>query len=136
MKTSEVRWVRATTSGMVPPNEGRAIRIGDVSMALFNLGGNRFLAVDGACPHHGGPLCDGIVAGDTVVCPLHAWKVNLVSGQVERPATVKACVRTYPTQVVGDTVLVGVPQPDLVAYRPCSVRPQPDDRCASRRTLR
>src|SRR3954470_18036311 len=36
------------------------------------------------------PLCDGIVAGDTVVRPLHAYKVSLASGLVERPSGVAA----------------------------------------------
>ena len=33
--------------------------------------------------------CDGIVTGASVVCPLHAWKVNLETGQVERPSTAR-----------------------------------------------
>ena len=48
--------------------------------------GDQFLATDNQCPHKGGPLCDGIVTGASVVCPLHAWKVNLETGEVERPA--------------------------------------------------
>jgi nitrite reductase (NADH) small subunit len=102
------RWIEAATCDQVPLREGRAVRIGARELALFNLGGNRFLAVDGRCPHQGGPLCDGIVAGETVVCPLHAWKINLVSGGVERPA-ITACVHTYPTRVTGETVLIEIP---------------------------
>jgi nitrite reductase (NADH) small subunit len=108
------RWIPATTCDQVPLREGRAIRVGERELALFNLGGDRFLAVDGRCPHQGGPLCDGIVAGETVVCPLHAWKINLVSGHVERPAALNACVHTYPTRVTGETVLIEMPAWDLV----------------------
>ena len=73
---------------------------------IFNLG-DRFLATDNRCPHKGGPLCDGIVAGDSVVCPLHAWKVRLDTGTVERPASKDACVDDLPDTGRGRDRLAG-----------------------------
>jgi nitrite reductase [NAD(P)H] small subunit len=92
------RWVRVARCDAVPPREGRAAVVGDREIAIFNLG-DRFLAVDNRCPHQSGPLCDGIVSGDAVVCPLHAWKVNLETGAVARPTNHNDCVRTYATRV-------------------------------------
>jgi nitrite reductase (NADH) small subunit len=89
----------------IPPREGRALVVGGREIAVFNLGA-RFLAVDNRCPHKGGPLADGIVSGHTVVCPLHAWKINLETGTVERPAGEAACVRSYPTHTDGDFLLI------------------------------
>jgi len=44
------------------------------------------------------------------VCPLHAWKVNLETGQVERPTHGKDhCVATYPTRVEDGIVLIELP---------------------------
>lgn len=108
------QWFRISEVGNIPPREGRAARIGERDLAIFNLGpatasatGDRFLAVDGHCPHQGGPLCDGIVAGETVVCPLHAWKINLKSGAVERPpAHVGRCIQSYATKVEHGVVMV------------------------------
>jgi nitrite reductase/ring-hydroxylating ferredoxin subunit len=92
------------------------VLIGDREIALFNLGpsadlaGDQFLATDNECPHKAGPLCDGIVTGTSVVCPLHAWKVNLGTGEVERPSHGKDnCVATYPTRVEDGVVLIGLP---------------------------
>jgi len=112
---SEPRWIRVATCDSIPPREGRAAAIGDRDIALFNLG-DRFLATDNRCPHRGGPLADGIVAGNAVVCPLHAWKVCLDSGAVERPADAAACVRTYPTKVESDIIWVEVPFPVVDAF--------------------
>ena len=106
--THEMQWIRAATLEQVPVREGRAVQVGGLELALFNLGDGRYLAIDGQCPHQGGPLHDGILSGDTVVCPLHGWKVNLVSGGVERPAA-RACVRTYATRVEDGRVLIEVP---------------------------
>jgi nitrite reductase (NADH) small subunit len=78
------------------------VRFGDREIAIFNLG-DRFLAVDNRCPHKGGPLSDGIVSGATVVCPLHAWKVNLETGSVlntpESPQSVLNEIGAKPNRV-------------------------------------
>ncbi len=98
-------WIRIATRDNIPPREGRVATVGDRQIAIFNLG-DRFLALDNRCPHEGGPLCDGIVAGDAVVCPLHAWRVNLETGAVSRPADHAECVRTYATRVDGDVISI------------------------------
>ena len=98
-------WIRIAPSDSIPPREGRAVRLGDRHIALFNLG-DRFLAVDNECPHKRGPLADGIVAGGSVVCPLHAWKVDLTTGCVDRPAGTAACVRNYPVRIENGIVLL------------------------------
>ena len=106
------RWIRIAAGENIPPREGRAVLLGGRELAIFNLG-DRFLATDNRCPHKGGPLCDGIVTGSSVVCPLHAWKVNLASGSVERPAGASDhCVATYPTRVEDGIVVVGLPLDD------------------------
>ena len=101
------RWIRITACDNIPSREGRVAMVGDLEIAIFNLG-DRFLAVDNRCPHKGGPLCDGIVAGASVVCPLHAWKVSLKTGAVERPAGKTECVRTYATRVEAAIVSVEI----------------------------
>ena len=107
---SETRWIRVTTCENVPLREGRPVVIGDRELALFNLG-DRFLATDNQCPHKGGPLCDGIVTGSSIVCPLHAWKINLDTGSVERPAaSTDHCVSTYETRVEAGVVLIRLPE--------------------------
>jgi nitrite reductase (NADH) small subunit len=65
----------------VPPGEGKAFDIGDRRVAVFRTRGGELYATQAACPHKGGPLADGIVGGGTVICPLHAYKYDLKSGQ-------------------------------------------------------
>jgi nitrite reductase (NADH) small subunit len=104
MKT-ESPWIRVTNCDNIPLREGRAVSIDGHDIAIFNLG-DRFLAIDNRCPHNGGPLADGIVSGMTVVCPLHAWKVNLECGAVTKPAGTAACLRTFRTRVEDGVVLL------------------------------
>jgi nitrite reductase (NADH) small subunit len=99
-------WIRVTRTESIPLREGRAVQIGDREIAIFNLG-DRFVACDNACPHRGGPLADGIVSGNTVVCPLHAYKICLDTGNVIKP---DVCVRvdTYEVRVEDGVVLVAL----------------------------
>jgi nitrite reductase (NADH) small subunit len=98
-------WVRITTVENIPLREGRSVQVGGHNLAIFNLG-DRFLAVENTCPHRGGPLADGIVSGSTVVCPLHAWKIDLVTGSVtNRPESVQ-CIKTYPARVEHGVILI------------------------------
>jgi nitrite reductase (NADH) small subunit len=73
-------WMRIGSIDDVPLLEGRAVTVGDRRLAVFRLGDGSFAAVDGACPHAGGPLGDGIVADSCVTCPLHNRRFDLRSG--------------------------------------------------------
>jgi nitrite reductase (NADH) small subunit len=97
------RWVRITAVENIPLREGRAVHVGGHEVAIFNLG-DRFLALENRCPHRGGPLADGIVSAGTVVCPLHAWKVDLTTGSVTNQPENPQCVRTFPARVEGGTI--------------------------------
>ena len=37
-------------------------------------------ALDGVCPHAGGPLGQGALHGSTLVCPWHAWEYDCRTG--------------------------------------------------------
>lgn len=102
-------WVRVTPCENIPIREGRATLVAGWELAIFNTGDGRFLATRNHCPHQGGPLCDGIVTGASVVCPLHAWKVSLDSGEVVRPTGTGRCVDTFPTRVEDGVIAVALP---------------------------
>ena len=107
--TEDCRWVRVTSIDNIPIREGRPALVAGRELAIFNMGDGRFFASDNSCPHKSGPLCDGIVTGTSVVCPLHAWKVNLETGTVARPANESGCVQTYPIRVEDGVIVLGLP---------------------------
>ncbi len=109
MTTTEKRWVRLTNCENIPLREGRLVEIDGHQLAIFNLG-DRCLAVENRCPHRGGPLADGIVAGHAVVCPLHAWKYDLETGKVMNHPESQACVATFRTRVEDGAVVVELPE--------------------------
>src|SRR5882762_3351215 len=44
---------------------------------------NEFSALSGVCNHVGGPLGEGKLDGDYIVCPWHHWKFHCRTGQGE-----------------------------------------------------
>jgi nitrite reductase (NADH) small subunit len=90
-------WLKITTLENIPMREGRCLQLGRHEIAIFRLP-DRVLAIDNRCPHNQGPLCDGMIAGTAVVCPLHGWKIDLESGKVCKP-DVPVGVRTWPVRV-------------------------------------
>ena len=102
--TSLSQWTPITGVESVPSREGRSVQVGGKEIAIFNLGG-RFLTIENACPHKGGPLCDGIVSGTTVVCPLHGQRFDLETGMPVL-ASQPACVATFSTRVENGIIFV------------------------------
>ena len=103
--TGRNTWVRIAYCRDIPVREGRPVKVGNREVAIFNLG-DRFLAVENRCPHKGGPLADGIVSGAAVVCPLHAWKMSLETGNGVNGPSALSCVETFSTRVEGGIVLL------------------------------
>ena len=60
----------------------------------------RFGAVANGCNHVGGPLGDGRLDGDYIVCPWHNWKFHRCSG-VGEPGFEEDRVPSYPVKVEG-----------------------------------
>jgi nitrite reductase (NADH) small subunit len=65
----------------IPPGEGRNFEIAGEKIAILRNRADQVFAVQAQCPHKGGPLADGLIGGSTLVCPLHAWKFELTSGE-------------------------------------------------------
>ena len=97
-------WTPITKVENIPTREGRAVTVGDQEIAIFHLEG-RYLTISNKCPHKGGPLCDGIVSGTTVVCPLHGRRFDLETGMPVR-ASEPSYVATFPTRVENGVILV------------------------------
>ena len=100
-----MKWIRVTHTENIPVRQGRSVQIGPYAVAIFNLGGV-FRAVENSCPHRNGPLADGIVAGNDVVCPLHTRRFSLETGQPLNQQPASPCVRTFDTKVVDGIVMV------------------------------
>lgn len=84
----------------VPVGEGRCFQVSGISIAVFRTRASGVFATQASCPHMGGPLADGLIGGTTLVCPLHANRFDLATGQPLGNEC--AALKTYQVSV-GDT---------------------------------
>ena len=64
----------------IPAGEGRAYDVDGVQVAVFRLRDGSLRALHAICPHRGGPLADGLTDEAVVVCPLHGFTYDLLTG--------------------------------------------------------
>jgi len=67
----------------LPPNSVMEVEVGDRLFAICNVGGTLH-ALDGYCPHTGGPLGQGQVDEGRLVCPYHMWEFDCATGEYTR----------------------------------------------------
>jgi nitrite reductase/ring-hydroxylating ferredoxin subunit len=64
----------------IPSGEGRAFGVAGEQVAVFRLRDGSLRALSAVCPHRGGPIADGTIDQEVVVCPLHQHAFSLDSG--------------------------------------------------------
>jgi nitrite reductase (NADH) small subunit len=97
-------FVRVAAAAEIPPGHARAVVVGDREIAVFNVDGH-FHAIDGICPHQGGPLAEGWIEGTVVTCPWHAWSFDVRTGKMTLLGDFCE-VDTFDVRVVGSDVEV------------------------------
>ena len=99
-------WVKLLSAAEAP-GEGKVMEAEaeGVSVCLARLDGE-LTALDNWCPHRRGPLGQGWIEGNAVVCPWHSWAFNLHTGIAEPPD--RARVDVLEVRVEGDDILINL----------------------------
>src|SRR4029077_4751940 len=71
---------RCIASAELGPGEVRQLTVDGRTLAVGRSEEGELFAFDNMCAHQGGPLGQGYVDGDTLVCPLHGWSYRLADG--------------------------------------------------------
>jgi nitrite reductase (NADH) small subunit len=98
-------WIPVAHITDCPDGESREVLAGNRVVALFCVDGN-YHALDGICPHQGGPLGQGKLSGCVVTCPWHGWQYDVRSGQHQ---SISSLVHhRFPVKVEGEQIYVDV----------------------------
>jgi 3-phenylpropionate/trans-cinnamate dioxygenase ferredoxin subunit len=90
--------------GDVPPGTTRRVNVEGTELLLCNAGGTLY-AIEDVCTHDGGPLDQGTLEGETVVCPRHGATFDVRTGDaLTLPAVIP--LMTFPVTIEGDDVSV------------------------------
>lgn len=88
----------------IPPQGGRLVRLGDKDIALIRTSTDSVFALDNKCPHKDGPLVEGVVTGTTLICSLHAEKIDMKTGEPKSEDL--SCVTTYKVTIKEGSVYI------------------------------
>jgi 3-phenylpropionate/trans-cinnamate dioxygenase ferredoxin component len=91
----------------IPEGEARRFVVERIEIAIVNMGGGEFLAIDDICSHAESSLSEGEVDLDdeTIECARHGSTFDLRTGRPKTlPATIP--VATFPVKVEGETILI------------------------------
>jgi nitrite reductase (NADH) small subunit len=100
------RFVKLATLLELPVGCAKEVEFEGRVFALYNIDGV-FSALDGICPHQGGPLAEGSIEGTTVTCPWHGWQFDVRTGKTLLGSKIKQTV--YEVKIEDQDVLVEVP---------------------------
>lgn len=92
----------------LPDGERLIFEINNRPIVLFNVHGE-LLATGDLCSHDEGPIGDGEIEGDVIICPRHGAKFDIHTGKaISLPAVTG--IPVYPVRVVEEYIEVGIPR--------------------------
>ncbi|MGA8030408.1 MAG: Rieske 2Fe-2S domain-containing protein [Bryobacteraceae bacterium] len=98
--------VKVKALSELPPGAVAEVDVGGATYAICNVDGDVH-CVEGTCPHAGGPLGEGNLDGNYLVCPWHGWEYDCRTGLNNFDEDVR--IQTYPTVVQDGNILIDVP---------------------------
>jgi nitrite reductase (NADH) small subunit len=99
-------FVKLTTQSELPTEgEAKEFPCGEKVICIANVNGS-ITAMDNVCLHRGGPLGQGVIEGNKVVCPWHGWQFDVTTGEATHNPNARVSV--YPVKVERDDVMVEV----------------------------
>ena len=103
---SKIEFVEIAPASEIPNGERLFVDLGDKPIVILNIAGKLF-AIGDICSHDDGPLGDGVIEGDNIVCPRHGGEFDVRTGKaMAMPAVVD--IPAYPVQVRDGTIFVGI----------------------------
>ncbi len=107
MSEQTARFVRVGKASEVPAGRVEIFDVEDRKIAVYHLA-DGYYAIEDLCTHDGGPLAEGEIEGDQVICPRHGARFDIKTGAaLTFPAITP--VQSYPVRVEGEDLLVGIP---------------------------
>jgi 3-phenylpropionate/trans-cinnamate dioxygenase ferredoxin subunit len=105
---SKVEYVDISPADDLADGERLFVELGGKSIVLFKLGG-KYFAIGDVCSHDNGPVGDGEIEGNEIICPRHGGRFNITTGKATSlPAIVD--IPAYPVRVVEGMIQIGVPE--------------------------
>lgn len=108
LEESQADFFPVVPAEQLPAGERLFVEIEGRPIVLFNLAG-RFFAIGDVCTHDNGPLGEGELEGERIVCPRHGARFDLRTGRaLSLPAVTD--IPAYPVRVRDGMIEIGLPR--------------------------
>ncbi len=108
LASSHIEYIEIVPEDQIAVGERLFVELAGKSIVLFNLAGKLF-AIGDVCSHDNGPVGDGEIEGDEIICPRHGARFDIITGKATSlPALVD--IPAYPVRVVAGMVEIGIPE--------------------------
>ena len=97
-------WTTVAATDEFGPGEHRVVDVDDVTIAVFNLGGE-YYAIEDVCTHDFGTLTGGCVEDGRIMCPRHGARFDIRTGEALTPPAYEP-VATFPVRIHNGLVQV------------------------------
>ena len=105
---SKIEFIEIAPVSELPNGERLFVELEGKPIVLFNIAGQLF-AIGDVCSHDDGPLGDGMIEGNNIVCPRHGAEFDLRTGKaMAMPAVID--IPAYPVKIVDGDIFVGIPR--------------------------
>lgn len=102
---NDAKWIDIGPLDQLPALGTRTLPVqGGEEIAIFRTSTGGVHALVNKCPHKQGPLSQGIVHDTSVTCPLHNWRISLLTG--EALGEDKGCVPIIPVKIDGGRIYI------------------------------
>lgn len=108
LDASKVEFIQIAPAEQLPPGERLFIEVEGKSIVIFNMAGEIF-AIGDICSHDNGPVGDGEIEGDEIICPRHGGRFDVRTGKATSlPAVVD--IPSYPVRLTDGMIEIGLPK--------------------------
>jgi 3-phenylpropionate/trans-cinnamate dioxygenase ferredoxin subunit len=103
----KLNFVEIAPVDKLPAGERLFVDVSGKSIVIFNLAGKLY-AIGDVCSHDNGPVGDGDINENEIICPRHGARFEIRTGKATSlPAIVD--IPAYPLRVENGMIVLGIP---------------------------
>lgn len=107
LDANNIEFVEVAEERELGNGERLFVEIGQYNIVLFNIAG-KYFAIGDVCSHDDGPVGEGELDEEKIICPRHGARFDLSSGKALSLPAVED-IPAYPVRVVDERIEVGLP---------------------------
>jgi len=102
------RWIEVAAADEIAEGEVKTYEVEGERVAIARAGGQLF-AVQNVCSHDDGPLGDGAIDGNSIVCPRHGAKFDVRTGEALTMPAVSP-IESFPVKEEAGKIVLALPE--------------------------